>query len=74
MGLSAVGASCLRGRVAPAGACLVFRLWGTVDEKFLGAREGLRREARWCERSLFCHKDHFRNYARTCAFHHIYLF
>ena len=52
MGLSAVGASCLRGRVASAGACLVFRLWGTADEKFLGTREGLRRETRWCEKSL----------------------
>lgn len=29
-GLSAVGASCLRGRAASAGACLVFRLWGTA--------------------------------------------
>lgn len=54
----AVGASCLRGRAASEGAhgvwgaCLVFRLWGTADEKFLGTREGLRREARWCEKSL----------------------
>ena len=42
----------VRGVARRLGACLVFRLWGTADEKFLGTREGLLREAHWCEKSL----------------------